>query len=244
MKKREEAKASERARRARLSKKQVLFIVLFSALALVADRINVSSLVGAPGQFFTLFQFFGPIAGAFLGAWLGIAAVLGAEVANFVLLGKALTAVNIMRLFPMLFATWYFAKGRETRTSLAVPAIAMAAFILHPVGREAWFFSLYWTIPVIARLFFSKSLFMKSLGTTFTAHAVGGAAWAWMVPMPAEAWIALIPVVAIERFVFALGITGSFVAMNSLLAALTARWRLEFLSIEPRYVFFPDKARK
>jgi hypothetical protein len=219
----------------KFSRKQVLFVAIFGVLALVADRINVASVMGAPGQTFTLFQFFGPVAGAFLGAWLGIAAVLGAELVNFVLLGKAVTAINVLRLFPMLFATWYFAKGKDTKAGIAVPLAAMALFWLNPIGLEAWPYALYWLIPVIARIFFKENLFAKSLGTTFTAHSVGSVAFLYTTGMAAPAWMALIPQVAIERLLFGAGIAFSFVVMNSLLAALTSRWKLKFLTIEPRY---------
>jgi len=229
---------------AKFSRKQALFVLIFAALALVADRINVSSIVGAPGQTFTLFQFFGPIAGAFLGAWLGIAAVLGAELVNFALLGKAVTAINVMRLFPMLFATWYFAKGKDAKAGIAVPLAAMALFWLNPIGLEAWPYALYWLIPVGARLFAADNLFAKSLGTTFTAHAVGSVAFLYATGMAAPAWMALIPQVAVERLLFGAGIACSFVVMNAVLAALTSRWKLEFLSIEPRYALFRSRTRR
>src|SRR3989344_7703103 len=87
----------------------IFFLVIFSVLVFVCDRINFSGLVGAENQFFTLFQFFGPIAGAFLGPIVGVIAVFLAEVTDFLVVGKEFTLINIARLAPMLFATYFFA---------------------------------------------------------------------------------------------------------------------------------------
>src|SRR3989344_4507066 len=118
----------------------------------------------------------------------------------------------------MLFAAYYFG-SKKRNLSIAVPLVCMALFILHPVGRHVWFFSLYWLIPVIGKLPFNipGKLFVRSLGATFTAHAVGTATWIWSVPMGAEAWVALIPVVFVERILFASGIAISYVVLNTVL---------------------------
>src|SRR3989338_10915208 len=86
--------------------KRLIFIALFAVFAFITQKINFSALVGAENQFFTLFQFFGPIAGAFLGPIVGVIAVFLAEAADFLVVGKELTLINIARLAPMLFATY------------------------------------------------------------------------------------------------------------------------------------------
>ncbi|MBI5553917.1 MAG: hypothetical protein HY917_04215 [Candidatus Diapherotrites archaeon] len=222
-------------------KQKALFAGLFAVVALVASQVNFSALVGAPNQFFTLFQFLGPIAGGFLGPVLGAVSVLGSQLLSAFLLGKSWDFISVLRLTPMLFAAYYFGRhGLKSfeKLSVAVPLVAMAAFMLHPVGGKVWFFSLYWLIPVIAG-FFRNSLFWRSLGATFMAHAVGGAIWVWTVPMTPEQWVALIPIVAFERAVFTLGIMGSFVAMTTVLARLDAWTNSKLsavLSIDSRYV--------
>jgi len=65
------------------TKKGIIFLILFSALALIGMNINFSKLVGAESQFFTLFQFFGPVAGSFLGPIVGALSVLIAQLSNF-----------------------------------------------------------------------------------------------------------------------------------------------------------------
>jgi hypothetical protein len=220
--------------------KKLVFVAIFIALTLIGKNLNFSSLVGAENQSFTMFQFFGPVAGSFLGPILGVISVLGAQLIDFLVAGKIFTLVNIIRLSPMLFAAYYFGTKKK-HLSLIIPILAMAAFILHPVGRQVWFFSLYWTIPVIAKLLpkrYSENILAKSLGATFTAHAVGSAAWIWSVPMTPEQWILLIPIVAFERLLFAAGISGSYVCLNTVLDYVTERFslKLPFLNINKDYV--------
>ncbi len=78
------------------SAKRVTFILLFATMVFIGNKINFSPVLGVDNQFFTLFQFFGPIAGAFLGPIYGITAVLGSELLDFFLTGTAisLTAGN------------------------------------------------------------------------------------------------------------------------------------------------------
>ena len=198
------------------SKKGIIFLLLFAALVFIGKKINFSPLVGAENQFFTLFQFFGPVAGGFLGPVIGALSVLIAQSANFLFTGTEVNLINLIRLTPMIFAAYYFG-SKKRNLSIVVPLIAIALFVLHPIGRQVWFFSLYWTIPIIIKFLpkkYSNSVPLRSLGATFTAHSVGGAAWIYTVPMTAGQWIALIPVVAYERLLFAAGIAGSYVVLN------------------------------
>ena len=199
------------------TKKRVIFIAIFTVLVLIGKQINFSALIGAENQFFTLFQFFGPLAGGFLGSVVGAITVLFAELINFFIVGKEVTLLNLLRLSPMIFAAYYFGTKKKN-LSILVPIIAITAFILHPVGREVWFFTLFWTIPIIAKILpqkYSNNIISRSLGATFTAHAVGGAFWIWTVPMTAGQWIALIPIVIYERALFAGGIAVSYVAFTA-----------------------------
>lgn len=227
-----------------ITKKGLLFLLIFSILVFAGDRINFSKLIGAENQFFTLFQFFGPVAGAFLGPIVGVFSVLIAEVASKIYTHSAFDLVTVLRLTPMLFAAWYFGT-RKDKASFLVPIAAIVLFIAHPVGRQVWFFSLFWTIPIIIKLLpkkYNEKVFLKSLGATFTAHAVGGAMWNYIVPMTPGAWIALIPIVIYERLLFAAGITVSFVALNTLLDKLDAKTKAEYINVDKRYVLFRQSA--
>jgi len=223
--------------------KKILFVLFFAILSFIGFQINFSKLVGAENQYFNFFQFFGPMAGSFLGPFFGAISVFLAEIANYVLLGKTFDLINIIRLFPMIFAAIYFSLNASKLQkinaskilSIIIPLIAITAFVLHPIGRQVWFFSLYWLIPIIA-LFFQKNLLIKSFGATFTAHAVGGALWIYTVPMSAEQWIALIPIVAFERTIFAIGIALSFIIMTNVLARIEAITKTKAINLELKYV--------
>lgn len=226
-----------------ISKKRLIFVALFVVFAFFAQKINFSPLIGAEKQYLTLFQFSGPIAGAFLGSVFGIIAVLAAELINFFVVGKEATWINIMRLAPMLFAVCYFGSTKKKKNlNVIVPLIAIVLFVLHPVGRQAWFYSLFWTIPIIARLLpskYSMSVPLRSLGATFTAHSVGSALWVWTVPMTAGQWIALIPITAFERLLFAAGIGISYVTFNALLDKILDLFKIkvpsDVLRIDKRF---------
>lgn len=227
-----------------ITRKGLLFLIIFSILVFIGDRINFSKLVGAENQFFTLFQFFGPVAGAFLGPVVGVLSVLIAEASSYLLLGKAFTLINILRLLPMLFAAWYFGTKKD-KLSFLVPIAAIILFVVHPIGRQVWFFSLFWTIPIIVKLLpkkYSNKVFFKSLGATFTAHAVGGAMWNYIVPMTPVKWIALIPVVIYERLLFASGIAVSFVLLNTLLDKLDTKTKSDYINVDKKYVLFKQSA--
>ncbi len=202
-----------------------IFILLFAIVGLISMQIPFTHLMGSKVSF-TLFDFFGPVAGAFLGPLLGVFTVLAVELVNLAMKPGVVDTGVIIRLFPMLAATYYFAvfskNKNQNRTILLVPLTAMVVFILHPIGRAVWYFSLFWLIPVIA-YFKRDNLFVKSLGSTFTAHAVGGAAWIWAFNLPVQVWNSLIPIVIQERLLFAVGISVSYFVLNQALKWLIAK---------------------
>lgn len=223
------------------SKRGAIFLALFIILAYIGIQLNFSAVIGAENQFFTLFQFFGPVAGGLLGLY-GIVAVAIAEIINFVALGKEITVVNLFRLLPMLFAAYYFSQYKKLKfndkLSIAIPVLAMLAFWLHPIGQQAWYFALFWTVPLLAK-FLPDKLLLRSFGATFTAHAMGTAFWIWTVPMTVAQWNTLIPIVVYERVVFALGISLSYLLFTNILNAADKVMSLkisDFVNIEKRYV--------
>ncbi|MBT5397381.1 hypothetical protein HOL21_04165 [Candidatus Woesearchaeota archaeon] len=208
--------------------KRIIFLLLFFELVLIGKNINFSSLVGAESQFFTLFQFFGPTAGTFLGPVFGIITVLFSQFADLLIVGKEFTIINVLRLLPMLFAVYYFS-SKKRAVSAIISLVCMFLFIIHPIGGEAWMYTLYWLIPFFAVVLPKKvpgQLLFKSFGATFTAHAIGSVLWIYTVPMTAGQWVGLIPVVAYERFLFGMGIAGSYVVFNSVLDYVVSKWKL------------------
>ncbi len=226
----------------RVEKRAALFLIAFTALALLAYQFKFSMILGVPSQSFSLFQFLGPIGSQLFSVPLGVASVLVVEIANFAFKGQTLDAMTLLRFFPMAFAAVYFGfhlkedKRLRHRAILLVPIACMALFVLHPEGRAAWFYSLFWVIPPVAALWFERSLIARALGATFTAHAIGATAFLWAFNIPAATWAALVPITAVERGLFALGIAASVVAFSTALDAAEhkANWRVP-LHYDGRY---------
>src|SRR3989344_3447658 len=209
-----------------ITKKNLLFIAIFAIVGFISLQIPVAQLEGSRVKF-TIYDAFAPIAGSFIGSIPGVIAVFLMQFFNFLIHGAEIVDTGtIIRFFPMLFAVLYFAKKRAA--NLVIPALAIVAFIAHPIGREVWYFSLFWLIPIIAHFFRDRFL---------TAHAVGGALWIWVFALPAPVWNSLISVVIAERMLFALGICGSFILVNNLLGFLEKKHLLNLgFYIDQKYL--------
>lgn len=188
-------------------------LALFIILGVLALQIPFTRLLGADVRF-TLFDLFAPIAGKLFTPLLGVTGVFVTLLANFFLQGAELSLGSLIRFFPTLFAVWYF--GSRKHTSALISLAAIIAFNLHPTGRTVWFYSLFWIIPLIMSYWKNSSTLARAIGSTFTAHAVGGALWIWAFNLPAQTWISLIPIVILERSIFALGIASSYAFVTKL----------------------------
>jgi hypothetical protein len=89
---------------------------------------------------------------------------------------------------------------------MGLPLLCMALFVSHPVGAAAAPYAFYWFIPMIIAMMRTENIWLHSLASTFTAHAVGSVIWLYTMPMTPAAWLALIPLVACERILYASGI--------------------------------------
>lgn len=215
-------------------RKKILFLALFSILGFITLQIPFNQVMGSNVSF-TLFDFFAPIAGAFLGPFYGIASVLGVLFINTVIKQTPWTIAAIIRLFPTLFAVFYFAviasKKPQARWILAVPVLCILAFIAHPIGRHVPYYALmFWWIPV-AVYFKRNNLFLKSLGATFTAHAVGSTAFLYALNLPVAVWQSLPPIVICERLLFATGIAASYLVVKYALDFLASKKLLPKLEL-------------
>jgi len=217
------------------TKQNILFILIFAVLGFLALQVPVAQLAGSKAKF-TLFDAFGPLAGAFISSLPGVIAVFLMQLANFLAHGAKIIDVGaVIRFFPMFFAVLYFA--RKSKWIVAVPIIAIIAWNMNPIGRSVWYFSLYWLIPVACHFLRDRFLLARSLGATMTAHSVGGALWIWFFALPKAVWVALIPVVAAERLMFAVGITLMYLVVSNVLALLMKKrvLKLPFV-IEEKYL--------
>lgn len=217
--------------------KKSLFLVIFIILGLIALAIPFTNIVGS-SQKFSLFDFFGPTTGMFLGSFWGALSVVFVKVISFLFSGQHLETATIIRFFPLALGAFYFGARKYKKLVAIIPLLCIILFILHPEGRGAWFFSLYWLIPIVS-IFIKRSLIFNSLGASFTAHAVGSVAFLYAFNLPSETWIALIPVVFLERMLFTGGITVSYLIFNSLLNWLSNKLKLPFIQklVNQNYVF-------
>lgn len=219
----------------KFKKEKLVALAVFILIGFVALQIPINHLAGSKVSF-TLFDLFAPVSGAFIGNGFGIVAVLLMQILNVALHGFANVDKGvIIRLFPILFGVWFFAK--KDRNLLIVPAIAIISFNLNPIGRSVWYYSLFWLIPFFAYPFAKKSLIARSLTSTFIAHSVGGAIWIWAFHLPASVWIGLIPVVIAERAIMTLGISANYILMNNILAYLSSKKLIpDFIKVDKKYL--------
>ncbi|NYZ75845.1 hypothetical protein H0N98_01170 [Candidatus Micrarchaeota archaeon] len=214
------------------------FLALFTIISVAAYQLKFSTILGVPSQSFNFFQFIGPMGAGIFNTTLGVVSVLFVEVLNFLISGKALDPITLVRFTPMMFAAFYF--GSKSKSRVIVPLVCMGLFVLNPIGRQAWYYSLFWLIPVAAALWEDK-LFLRSLGATFTAHAIGSVAFLYAFSIPAEVWTTLLPITAFERISFAIGISISYIAVNTILNSISSRVDLRALRIDPKYVLFTTR---
>jgi hypothetical protein len=106
---------------------------------------------------------------------------------------------------------------------VCLPVACMALFALHPVGAQAVAYSLYWLIPAALYFISRKTIFLQSLSSTFIAHAVGSVIWLYTVGMTPAAWLGLIPVVFVERLLFAMSMTAAYYALAAARSWISSR---------------------
>jgi hypothetical protein len=200
-----------------MEKRKILFSIIFTILGLVAFQISISRIIGST-QNFTLFELFGPIGGMFLGPIFGAISAFFVRALDIIIFHRQLDFLTVIRFLPAMLATVYFGL-KQKKTAIIFP-ICIALFLLNPIGRQAWMYSLIWIIPFVTS-FGKKRLILNSLGATFTAHAVGSVIFLYTFGLTPAIWISLIPVVFIERGIFTLGIWTSCLILNTILDKIT-----------------------
>ncbi|MBU4370078.1 hypothetical protein KKG58_04990 [Patescibacteria group bacterium] len=199
-----------------MTKHKTVFLIIFILLSFGAFQIPVSKIVGS-GQDFTLFEFMAPIGGMFLGPLFGALSAFVVRGVNVLVSGQTWDFLTIMRFLPMILAAVYF--GLKGKKMTVIFPVCMILFLIHPIGRQAWLYPMLWFIPLMAT-FGKKRLILNSLGATFTAHAVGSTIFLYAFGLTPQVWLGLIPVVLIERGVFAIGIWASYLVVNTVLDKL------------------------
>jgi hypothetical protein len=174
-------------------------VLLSCGFLKLASLIKLNFIVGSQAAFFSGSSVAMPLIGAFGGSVItSCVAFIYAFKYFFFTPSLNFLAYHI----PGLFAAGYWYTDHWLIRAF-LPLACMVAFIAHPVGGAAYAYSFYWLLPVVLFVVKPQGIFWSALGSTFIAHAVGSVIWLYTVPMAPQAWLALIPVVAFERLLFA-----------------------------------------
>jgi hypothetical protein len=168
----------------------------------VATLCKGSFIIGSQTMFFSMRSAVGPLVG-FYGGWR-------ASIGAMILSGTLSCLFGYTSFFPFLLhshiatfcASLYWSMpSRGSR--MLIPFICIILFIMHPTGGAAWFYALYWLIPIVIAGINPRKFFFHALASTFTAHAVGSVIWLYHYPPRVENFVYLMPLVIIERMLFA-----------------------------------------
>jgi len=183
---------------------------VFFGLFILLNFVKLSAIVSVPLSYFSFASVIFPLAG-FLGVGsIGIVTLARLLVA-VVFYGTPLSAT--VYYIPTVFASAYWTLNKRV-FPVVISCVCIALFVAHPVGFKAAAYSFYWFIPFLLAFSPRRFIFTDALSSTFIAHAVGSVIWLYAHPtMPASQWLFLIPLVAIERCIFALGMTGVYCAV-------------------------------
>jgi hypothetical protein len=198
--------------------RQSFKLILITSLLKISTLAKVTVIVGSQMAYLSAISCVAPLVGTFTSLGMMLSIFGGLALAKYIWLG-VFPAHYLAYHIPGFCAALFWARP-GWRLGIIIPVLCFLAFVVHPVGASAWVYTLYWLLPIgisVApfvpskmRSICSEGPFLKSLSATFVAHAVGSVIWLYTVPMTAQLWIGLIPIVAIERFSFALAMTGIY----------------------------------
>jgi len=213
---------------------KVAKITAFSILFLVVSLIKFSFVLGTKSYFFSGFCIGVPLLGALIGVYGAWATILVTRFWRYFVWGSVF---SLSAGIPTMGAAWCWSLDEhlvDRRASVFllivncfVPMICFLLFIIHPSVGNGWLYGLYWFIPVGlygGQLigFLRKHSFITALRSTFIAHAIGSTIWCYTVPMTPDAWLSLLPIVAIERLVMASGMMVIYCFAKKLMIIIAA----------------------
>lgn len=175
-----------------------------------AQWFRISYLLGGATAYFSGINIVAPLAGAY---GLSSAAALFFVVRAMLMHGFFTCSARILLALhlPTLAAAWCWSFD-HVLYRVGVPLTCIVLFLMHPAGLAAPFYAIWWLIP--STLFFvQRSIFATAVASTFTAHAVGTVLWMYVHPLSPELYAQLMPIVLVERLVYASGMTLAYYAL-------------------------------
>lgn len=197
--------------------------ISFIAAAHIVKFIKVSMVIGSYTAFFSLNNCLLPLSGAFFGLTGALFVTLIKMIFGMLAYGGLFPLSKLAFCIPGFFAAAYWTSP-SWLLRIGVPLACMLLFIVHPVGGQVWVYAMYWWIPIALYFIQKNNLFMIALGSTFVAHAVGSVIWLYTVPMSTSAWVTLLPVVIIERLIFAAGAVMLYKGIHAIITHLRIPW--------------------
>jgi len=231
-----------------MKRKELLFrgflTFLFMMSIIVLSKIKLHPIFGTTGRF-SLLTMFGPIIPYFVGSSFGALAIFGARILQILVgISGAKDIFSYIIYTPIFIAGFHFAKMfRKTRKQALIPGIAIVLFLAHPIGRQVWYYSLFWTIPIAITLlkpYIRKllkthdvpTIYLYALSATFVDHAVGSVLFLYYLNIPAVYWNLSIPYVPIERLIYALGILIFYLFTKTALESLQKTLPVKLVIVE------------
>ncbi len=200
----------------------ILRISLVALAAKLLFSVKVSFAIGSAWLLFSLRNSIVPLSGAFGGTVGASAFFMCNALALFLFKGAIPLSYLAYSGIPTFFSSLYWALDSRFMRA-GIPAICMMLFWAHPIGMQAFPYAFFWVIPFLYAFRKNKNLqnlnlFGICLASTFTAHAVGSVLWLYTTSMPASYWYSLMPIVPLERTLFALGMFMAYKLFSKLFA--------------------------
>ena len=205
---------------------RVMFTLFFMSLTIIFSKVKLEPIFGT-GSHFSLIVMFSPIIPKIVGTTYGSVAILGAKMIQFLVgISTPKSIISYLSYFPVLFGGIQFARVfKGDRKVIIFSLTAILLFLVHPIGRSVWYFSLFWLIPIIITL--SKSyldrvikrfeilkIYIYALSATFVDHAFGSIIYLYFLEIPSIYWNMAIPFIPFERLIMALGITVFYIFIS------------------------------
>lgn len=186
--------------------RKTLLQLFTSSLCIATLTLNtrciLSYIVGSRLCFFTLATVTKPL----IAALAGLPTLLLYSILHYITHAPyplALSGRTLAFYVPGIFAGLYW-RNNHWLIRYAVSLCCIIAFLLHPQGNGAAPYCLFWIIPILAAQATQHNSLLLALGSSFTAHAVGSVIWIYATGMSSAQWLALIPLVLVERCFIAL----------------------------------------
>lgn len=190
--------------------KNIVKLGLFSLFLALSSLVSISCCVGTLRCYFSGLSWITPLFALATGSQaLGLVGLLFAVKYLFFKRPLSLGIPTALATYSYRQSSCYTGSLADYAVNLFFPVAAMITFVAFHGYSCASLYALYWMIPIA--LFGARQRALAhepwayALTSSFVAHAAGSLIWLFFVPMTAEQWFYLIPVVAVERMVMHCG---------------------------------------